>query len=64
MQKLREDLPELPDEKRTLCYTHGLIGHDDQDRGGKTTNEFFEEVAKGHDPKMAANWVTGELFVL
>ena len=23
---------------------------------------FFEPVAKGRDPKMAANWVTGDLF--
>ena len=25
---------------------------------------FFEEVAKGRDPKLAANWVMGELFAV
>ncbi|MBT7943914.1 MAG: Asp-tRNA(Asn)/Glu-tRNA(Gln) amidotransferase GatCAB subunit B, partial [Alphaproteobacteria bacterium] len=26
------------------------------------TAEYFERVAKGHDAKIAANWVTGNLF--
>ena len=28
----------------------------------KATAEFFEIVAKGRDPKIAANWVTGDFF--
>ena len=64
VQKLREDLPELPDEKKERYVIHmGLSAYDASVIvADKTTAEFFEEVAKGHDPKMAANWVTGELF--
>jgi len=64
VQKLREDLPELPDEKKERYVIHmGLSAYDAAVIvADKTTAEFFEEVAKGHDPKMAANWVTGELF--
>ena len=28
----------------------------------KETANYFEQVAKGHDAKIAANWVTGNLF--
>ncbi len=28
----------------------------------KATAEFFEIVAKGRDPKIAANWITGDFF--
>jgi aspartyl-tRNA(Asn)/glutamyl-tRNA(Gln) amidotransferase subunit B len=64
VQKLREDLPELPDEKKERYVIHmGLSAYDAAVIvADKTTAGFFEEVAEGHDPKMAANWVTGELF--
>ena len=28
----------------------------------QATAEYYETVAKGRDPKIAANWVTGDLF--
>ena len=28
----------------------------------QTTALFYETVAKGRDPKLAANWVTGDFF--
>jgi aspartyl-tRNA(Asn)/glutamyl-tRNA(Gln) amidotransferase subunit B len=64
VQKLREELPELPDEKKERYVTHmGLSPYDAAVIvADKKTAEFFEEVAKGHDPKLASNWVTGELF--
>lgn len=61
---LAADLPELPDDKRArFVREYGLSTYD----AGvlvseKTSAEFFEAVANGRDPKLAANWVTGEFF--
>jgi aspartyl-tRNA(Asn)/glutamyl-tRNA(Gln) amidotransferase subunit B len=61
---LKEHLPELPDEKRARfirdfalsAYDAGVLVTE------RETAEYFEEVAKGRDAKMAANWVINELF--
>ncbi|MEZ5954573.1 MAG: Asp-tRNA(Asn)/Glu-tRNA(Gln) amidotransferase subunit GatB [Hyphomonas sp.] len=64
VDEIRASLPELPDEKRSRFETeYGLSRYD----AGVLTAEadkaaFFEEVAKGRDAKLAANWVTQELF--
>ena len=57
-------LPELPDEKRArFIEAYGLSQYDagvlvaDQ-----TTGDYYEDVAKASDPKLAANWVMVELF--
>ena len=57
-------LPELPDEKRArFMEAYGLSQYDagvlvaDQ-----TTGDYYEDVAKASDPKLAANWVMVELF--
>jgi aspartyl-tRNA(Asn)/glutamyl-tRNA(Gln) amidotransferase subunit B len=64
VEALRRALPELPDEKRARFVSdYGLSVYDagvlvaDQATAG-----YFEAVAKGRDAKIAANWVTGELF--
>jgi aspartyl-tRNA(Asn)/glutamyl-tRNA(Gln) amidotransferase subunit B len=61
---LRAGLPELPDRKRARFV--GEYGLGIEDAGvlvaERATAEYFEDVAKGRDPKMAANWVTGDLF--
>ncbi|MEO0696267.1 MAG: Asp-tRNA(Asn)/Glu-tRNA(Gln) amidotransferase subunit GatB [Pseudomonadota bacterium] len=64
VDEIRESLPELPDaKKRRFMETYGLSLYDaavlSQDREKAT---FFEEVAGGRDGKLAANWVTTELF--
>jgi aspartyl-tRNA(Asn)/glutamyl-tRNA(Gln) amidotransferase subunit B len=57
-------LPELPDEKKArFVADYGMTDYD----AGVLTAEveaatYFEEVAKGRDGKMAANWVINELF--
>ena len=57
-------LPELPDDrKQRFVADYGLTAYD----AGvlvaeKETADFFEAVARGRDPKQAANWVTGSLF--
>lgn len=64
VQKIRDELPELPDEKKERYVIHmGLTPYDASVLvADKATAAYFEEVAKGHDPKLAANWVMGELF--
>jgi aspartyl-tRNA(Asn)/glutamyl-tRNA(Gln) amidotransferase subunit B len=61
---LRAKLPELPDAKRRrFCDEYGISFYDagvlvaDQ-----VTADFYEEVARGRDAKMAANWVSGDFF--
>ena len=57
-------LPELPDEmKSRLIETYGITAYD----AGVLTAErefaiYFEQVARGRNGKMAANWVINELF--
>jgi len=64
IEDIRKSLPELPDQKRgRFEKDYGLSRYD----AGVLTSDadkalFFEEVAKGRDAKLAANWVTQELF--
>jgi aspartyl-tRNA(Asn)/glutamyl-tRNA(Gln) amidotransferase subunit B len=64
VEKIKASLPELPDEKKArLMRDFGLSVYD----AGVMVSEpeigvYFEEVAKGRDPKQASNWVTGSLF--
>ena len=57
-------LPELPDAKSArFIADYGLSVYDAAVLvAEKATAEFYETVAKGRDPKIAANWVTGDFF--
>ncbi len=62
--EIKASLPELPDEKRARFVSgYGLSTYDasvlvaEQNSAG-----FFEDVAKGRDGKLSANWVINELF--
>jgi aspartyl-tRNA(Asn)/glutamyl-tRNA(Gln) amidotransferase subunit B len=64
VETIRRGLPELPDAKKhRFMETYGLSLYDaavlSQDRAKA---DYFETVAKGRDGKLAANWVTTELF--
>ncbi len=61
---IRKNLPELPDQKKARFVSeYGLKPYDAGVLATEAANAaFFEEVAKGRDAKMAANWVTQELF--
>jgi aspartyl-tRNA(Asn)/glutamyl-tRNA(Gln) amidotransferase subunit B len=63
VEDLRVHLPELPDEKKArFIQEHGLSTYDANVlTGERETADFFEEVARGRDPKAAANWVINEL---
>jgi len=64
IENIRATLPELPDQKRARFESeYGLSRYD----AGVLTADaegaaFYETVAKGRDAKLAANWVTQELF--
>lgn len=64
IEGIRVNLPELPDQKRARFESeYGLSRYD----AGVLTSDaegaaFYEVVAKGRDAKLAANWVTQELF--
>src|SRR3984957_14003230 len=61
---LKAHLPELPDAKKArFMRDHGLSAYD----AGVLVAEqaiarFYETVAEGRDPKIAANWVSGDFF--
>ncbi|MDJ0943189.1 MAG: Asp-tRNA(Asn)/Glu-tRNA(Gln) amidotransferase subunit GatB [Kiloniellales bacterium] len=64
VSEIEADLPELPDDKKQRfiddfglsAYDAGVLVAD------RETAAYFEAVAQGRDPKVAANWVMGELF--
>ncbi len=65
--RIRESMPELPDAKKArLMRSFGLSAYD----AGvivaeKETADYYEAaIAGGRDPKLAANWMTSELFGL
>ena len=64
--EIKATLPELPDERKARYV--GDFGLSPYDAGvlvaEKDTAIYFEEVAKGRDAKMAANWVINNLFAV
>lgn len=64
VEKIRATLPELPDDKKARymrdlslsAYDAGVLVAD------KAATDYFEKVAAKHNPKLAANWITAELF--
>jgi len=61
---IKVQLPELPDEKKQRFMDE--LGLSAYDAGvlvsEKETADYFETVADGRDPKLAANWVISNLF--
>ena len=61
---IKARLPELPDEKiARFISSYGLSAYDATVLASERASaDFFEEVARGRDGKMAANWVINEFF--
>lgn len=61
---LKAELPELPDAKKArFIADYGVTPYDAMVLTlERASADFFEEVAKGRDAKIAANWVINELF--
>jgi aspartyl-tRNA(Asn)/glutamyl-tRNA(Gln) amidotransferase subunit B len=64
VEQLKAGLPELPDARRARYVgDYGLTPYDAHVLTlERETAAFYETVAAGRDPKMAANWVTGDFF--
>jgi aspartyl-tRNA(Asn)/glutamyl-tRNA(Gln) amidotransferase subunit B len=66
VDNIKATLPELPDARKDRYM--GDYGLSSYDSGvlvaERDTAQYFEKVAKGHDPKLAANWVIGNLFAV
>ena len=66
IEKIKSNIPELPDEKKKRFiekfnlspYEATILVSDIE------TSNFFEEVIKNSDVKLATNWITGELFAV
>jgi len=61
---LKAALPELPDEKKVRFMRDFALSNYDAGVlvAERETADYFENVAKGRDAKVAANWVINELF--
>jgi len=66
VENIRATLPELPDEKKERFINElGLSPYDASVLvAEKDKADYFEEVAKGRDTKLAANWVITNLFAV
>ena len=66
VDNIKATLPELPDERKNRYMND--FGLSSYDAGvlvaERDTAHYYEQVAKGHDPKLAANWVIGNLFAV
>ena len=63
VDEIAKSLPELPDEKKARFMSDYALSEEDADVliVERERAEYFEAVAEGRDPKLAANWVTQEL---
>jgi len=61
---IKATLPELPDQKKhRFMSDFGLSAYDSSVLiAERARAAYYEAVAKGHDPKLAANWVINELL--
>jgi len=66
VDKLRKELPELPDEKKErFIKEHNLSAYEANLLvSEKEISDYYEEVIKGCDKKLATNWITGDLFAV
>ena len=64
VDEIKKNLPELPDQKKEKYMSKlGLSAYDASVIvADKATAEYYEQVANDNDPKLAANWLTAELF--
>ena len=66
VEGIRQGLPELPDEKKArLVADYGIKPYDASVLvAEREPADFFEAVAKGRDPKLAASWIMGDYFAM
>lgn len=64
VEKIKENLPELPEQKQERYINKMNLTPYDAEliTSEKEIADYFEQVAEKSDPKMAANWICAELF--
>ena len=64
VDEIKATLPELPDQKKhRFTDEFGLSAYDSSVLiAERARADYYEAVAKGRDPKLAANWVINELL--
>lgn len=64
INEVKKELPELPDAKKArYIKDYGLSEYDAQILTSEAEiSEYFEKLVTVHDPKIASNWLTVELF--
>lgn len=64
VDEIKKSLPELPDDKKARYVKELNLSSYDASVlvSEKSIANYYEQVIKNADPKMAANWVTVELF--
>jgi aspartyl-tRNA(Asn)/glutamyl-tRNA(Gln) amidotransferase subunit B len=63
IRSVRETLPELPDAKRQRFVAQYELGQGDAEilTKSRALADYFEATASKSDPKLAANWILGDL---
>ena len=66
IDKIKKELPELPDQKKErFIKEHNLSSYEANILvSEKEISEYYEEVIKECDKKLATNWITVELFAV
>jgi aspartyl-tRNA(Asn)/glutamyl-tRNA(Gln) amidotransferase subunit B len=64
VREIADSLPELPDEKKARFIRDYGIGSYDAGVlvGERELADYYEELARGVDPKIAANWLNNEVL--
>jgi len=64
IEKIKKNLPELPDQKKDrFIKDYSLTPYEANVLvSEKEISDYFEEVAKASDKKLATNWIIGDLF--
>jgi len=64
IEKIKEDLPELPDQKKErFIKDYSLSAYEANVLvSEKEISDYFEEVVKTSDIKLAKNWIMGDFF--
>ena len=64
IEKIKKELPELPDQKKERFISeYSLTPYEANILvSEKEISDYFEEVVKNSDKKLAKNWIMGDLF--
>ena len=64
VDRIKSEMPEMPDARKARFMADYALSEYDARllSGDQETAQFYEELAKGRDAKIAANWMLGDFF--